>query len=294
MLVRAPATVANLGPGFDALALAVDLWNEVEADTEAPPAVRVEGEGAGELPEDASNLVFRTMAWLAREVGGSLPPFALRCRNRIPLERGLGSSAAAVVGGLVLADRLLGTGLEPDRLLEIAVDIEGHPDNVAACLRGGAVVAYLSRSGWRAEDLTPHPDLRPVVLIPEHERLPTADARRALPREVPLADAAFNAGRAALAVLALTERPALLPEALEDRLHQQRRLPMVPGARALFEELRATGLPVCVAGAGPALLAFESDGLAVPDLGPGWRVLRLQPTVGGADVRNVERPRTHP
>jgi homoserine kinase len=289
LVVGAPATVANLGPGFDALALAVDLRNEVEADTDAAPAVTVEGEGAGELPEDASNLVFRAMAWLAREAGGSLPPFALRCRNRIPLERGLGSSAAAVVSGLVLADRLLGTALDPDRLLEVAVDIEGHPDNVAACLRGGAVVAYLSRSGWRAERLTPHPDLRLAVLIPEHERLPTADARRVLPREVPLADAAFNAGRAALAVLALTERPALLPEALEDRLHQQRRLPLVPGARALFEELRAAGLPVCVAGAGPALLAFESDGLIVPDLGPGWRVLRLQPAAAGADVR--EEPR---
>ncbi len=289
LVVGAPATVANLGPGFDALALAVDLRNEVEADTDAAPTVTVEGEGAGELPEDASNLVFRAMAWLAREAGGSLPPFALRCRNRIPLERGLGSSAAAVVSGLVLADRLLGTALDPDRLLEVAVDIEGHPDNVVACLRGGAVVAYLSRSGWRAERLTPHPDLRLAVLIPEHERLPTADARRVLPREVPLADAAFNAGRAALAVLALTERPALLPEALEDRLHQQRRLPLVPGARALFEELRAAGLPVCVAGAGPALLAFESDGLIVPDLGPGWRVLRLQPAAAGADVRDEPR-----
>ena len=289
LVVGAPATVANLGSGFDALALAVDLWNEVEADTDAAPAVTVEGEGAGELPEDASNLVFRAMAWLAREAGGSLPPFAFRCRNRIPLERGLGSSAAAVVSGLVLADRLLETALDPDRLLEVAVDIEGHPDNVAACLRGGAVVAYLSRSGWRAERLAPHPDLRLAVLIPEHERLPTADARRVLPREVSLADAAFNLGRAALAVLALTERPALLPEALEDRLHQQRRLPLVPGARALFEELRAAGLPVCVAGAGPALLAFESDGLIVPDLGPGWRVLRLQPAAAGADVRDEPR-----
>jgi len=289
LVVGAPATVANLGPGFDALALAVDLWNEVEADADAAPAVSVEGEGAGELPEDASNLVFRAMAWLAREAGGSLPPFALRCRNRIPLERGLGSSAAAVVSGLVLADRLLGTALDPDRLLEVAVDIEGHPDNVAACLRGGAVVAYLSRSGWRAERLTPSPDLRLAVLIPEHERLPTADARRVLPREVSLADAAFNLGRAALMVLALTERPALLPEALEDRLHQRRRLPLVPGARALFEELRAAGLPVCVAGAGPSLLAFESDGLIVPDLGPGWRVLRLQPVGAGADVRDELR-----
>jgi homoserine kinase len=285
LVVRAPATAANLGPGFDALALAIDLWNEVEVDTEAAPAVAVTGEGAGELPEDGSNLVFRTMTYLAREAGGALPAFALRCRNRIPLERGLGSSAAAIVCGLLLADRLLEARLDADRLLEVAVDLEGHPDNVAACLRGGLVVAYLSRNGWRAERLEPHGGLRPVVLVPEHERLPTADARRALPRDVPLVDAAFNAGRTALAVLALTERPDLLADALEDRLHQGRRLPLVPSARAIFEELRAADVPVCVAGAGPSLLAFESDGRRVPELGPGWRTLRLQAASDGADVR---------
>jgi homoserine kinase len=291
LVVRVPATAANLGPGFDALAMALDLWNEVSVDLEARPAVEVAGEGAGELPEDASNLVFRSMTYLAREAGGSLPSMALRCTNRIPLERGLGSSAAAVVAGLVAADRLLGTGLHEDRLLEVAVDIEGHPDNVAACLRGGLVLAYLSPSGWRAERLEPHPALRPVLLVPEHERLVTAEARRVLPREVPLADAAFNAGRAALAVVALTERPELLPAALEDRLHQPRRLPLVPAARAVFEELRREGIPVCVAGAGPSLLAFETDRRPLPDvgdLGPSWRILRLQVASLGADVRHED------
>jgi homoserine kinase len=289
LVARAPATAANLGPGFDALGLALELWNDVEVDTEAAPAVEVRGEGAGELRRDASNVVFRTMAWLAREAGGALPPFALRCTNRIPLERGLGSSAAAVVSGMVLADRLLGTGLDPDRLLEVAVDVEGHPDNVAACLRGGLVLAYLGSSGWRAERLQAHPSLRPVLLVPLHERLPTADARRALPREVPLADAAFNAGRAALAVVALTERPDLLGSALEDRLHQPRRLPLVPAARAAFEDLREAGIPACVAGAGPSLLAFETDERRVPELGPGWQVLRLQVASTGADVREEGR-----
>lgn len=283
VVVRAPATVANLGPGFDALALALDLWNEFEADPGSQPAVEVSGEGAGELPEDATNLVFRAMAYLAREAGGSLPPMALRCTNRIPLERGLGSSAAAVVGGLLLADRLLGASLDPDRLLEVAVDIEGHPDNVGACLRGGMVIAYLSEQGWRAERMDPHPSLRPVLLIPNEERLPTADARRVLPQTVSLTDAAFNVARAALAVRAFTESPELLASALEDRLHQPRRLPLVPAARAVFEELRHAGVPVCVAGAGPSLLAFEI-GRPIPELGPGWRVLRLQPSAGGADV----------
>lgn len=289
LVTRAPATVANLGPGFDALALALDLRNEVILDTEAEPAVVIAGEGAGELPEDASNLIFRTMTFLSREAGTPLPPFRLESENRIPLERGLGSSAAAVVTGLLLADRLLGTKLEPDRLLELAADLEGHADNVAACLRGGLTLAYLSADGWRAERLEPHLSLRPALLVPEDERLATADARRALPRDVPLGDAAFNAGRAALAVLALTTRPELLSSALEDRLHQPRRLPLVPASRALFEDLRHAGLAVCVAGAGPSLLAFETDERRVPDLGPGWRTLRLQPASAGADVALEDR-----
>jgi homoserine kinase len=278
-----PATVANLGPGFDSLALAVDLWNEVSLDADAEPAIVVRGEGSGEVPEDASNLIFRSMTYLSREAGRPLPPFRLESQNRIPLERGLGSSATAVVAGLLLADRLLNTALGPDRVLEVAVDLEGHPDNVAACLRGGVVIAYLSRDGWRAERIEPDRSLKPVLLVPENERLSTTDARRVLPREVPLADAAFNAGRSALVVRALTERPELLGVALEDRLHQGRRLPLVPSARAVFEDLRDRGVPVCVAGAGPSLLAFETDA-ALPDLGPGWRVLRAGIVPGGARV----------
>lgn len=283
-----PATVANLGPGFDALALALSLGNEVEVDTGAEPAVVVEGEGAGELPADASNLVFRSMAFLAREAGGALPPFRMTSRNAIPVQRGLGSSAAAVVAGLLLADRLLGTALDEDRLLEVAVDLEGHPDNVAACLRGGLVVAYLSRRGWRAERLDPHPSLRPVLLVPVAERVATEDARRALPREVSLGDAAFTGGRAALAVVALTSRPHVLAEALEDRLHQSRRLALAPASRAVFQGLREAGIPVCVAGSGPSLLAFEGEEAPVPELGSGWSVLRVEPEPAGA--RLVERP----
>jgi len=289
LVLRAPATVANLGPGFDSLALALDLHNEVTLDTGADPAVTVSGEGAGELPEDGSNLIFRTMTFLSKEAGAPLPPFRLDSENRIPLERGLGSSAAAVVTGLLLADRLLETKLGPDRLLELAADLEGHADNVAACLRGGLVLAYLSAEGWRAERLEPHPSLVPVLLVPEHERLATSDARRALPREVPLTDAIFNVGRAALAVIALTARPELLGSALEDRLHQPRRLPLVPASRALFEELRQAGTPVCVAGAGPSLVAFEGPEKSIPDLGPGWRVLRLQAASMGADVVQEDR-----
>lgn len=274
LVARVPATVANLGPGFDTFGLAVTLHNEVVADMDGPPSVEVEGEGAGELATDASNLVFRAMTYLSRETGRPLPPMALRCENRIPLQRGLGSSAAAVVAGLTLADRLLETDLGADALLEVAVDVEGHPDNVAACLRGGLVIAYLSRHGWRAEPLEPHPGIRPVLVVPSDERVGTEDARQVLPRDVPLGDAAFNVARACLAVLALTRRPELLAEALEDRLHQGRRLPLAPASRAVFEDLRSAGVPVCVAGSGPSLAAFEVQGLRVPELGPRWRIVR--------------------
>jgi homoserine kinase len=274
LAVRVPATVANLGPGFDCLALALDLANEFTIDTEEEPGIDVQGEGADELSGDGTNLVFRTIAYVARELGGSLPAFRLSCRNAIPLQRGLGSSASAVVGGLMLADRLLEARLWPWRLLEVAVDLDGHPDNVAAAMFGGLVVVYLSGQGWRAESLSPAAALRPVVLVPEAERISTDEARRVLPRTVPFADAAFNASRTALALLALTEKTELLTEAMEDRLHQARRLDLAPGARALFQDLRDARMPVCVAGSGPSLLVFEQEGRTMWDLGPGWRALR--------------------
>ncbi len=282
--VAVPATVANLGPGFDSFGMAVDLTNEV-AVRAGPAEVEVRGEGASELPLDGSNLIRRTMAYLAREVGRTLPDVSLICENRIPLQRGLGSSSAAIVAGVLIADRLLGTDLGPDRLLQTAADLEGHADNVAPALRGGIAIAFLSKDGWRAEALRPHPGLRPVLLIPLDERLPTDDARRVLPTQVPRADATFNLARAALLSLALTERPELLIHALEDRLHQAARLPLVPAARAVFESLRDRGIPVCVAGAGPSLLAFETPEGIVPEVGTTWRVLRVSPAADGARIR---------
>lgn len=271
-----PATVANLGPGFDCLGLAVDLRNEVTVQSAGPAlSVGVEGEGSGELPADGSNLVVRSMGRLATEVGATLPPVAVRCRNRIPLERGLGSSAAATVAGLVLADRMLRASLPTERLLELAVEAEGHADNVAACLLGGLTLAYRSNGSWRAERVEPWPGLRPVLLVPDETRVSTTEARRLLPRDVPLEDAAFNAGRAALAVVALTSRPDLLAEALRDRLHQRVRLGLAPASLNLFDGLTAGGVPVCVAGAGPSLLAFPDEGSTLPDPGPGWRVLEV-------------------
>jgi homoserine kinase len=285
--VEVPATVANLGPGFDAFGLAVAMSNAVTVDTDAEPRIHVEGEGAGELPEDGSNLVVRAMATLALETGKKLPAFGLRCENGIPLARGLGSSASALVAGLTLADRLLGTDVGFGRLLQLAADAEGHADNVAPALLGGATIAYLGSDGWRAERLEAADALRPVLLIPGHERIATEDARRVLPREVPRTGATFNASRTGLLVLALAGRTELLAEALEDRLHQDARLRLAPGAQRVFQDLRAAGVPVCVAGSGPTLLAFDTGGGAIPDLGRSWRVVPTTVETRGAEVVEV-------
>ncbi|MFN2542945.1 MAG: homoserine kinase [Actinomycetota bacterium] len=274
LTVRVPATVANLGPGFDCFGLALCLSNEVTVQTDTEPSVTIEGEGASELPRDGSNLVVRAMERVFAEWGHHLPPTALTCTNAIPLERGLGSSAAAIVAGLLLADRLVGTPLPPDRILELAVELEGHADNVAAALRGGVAIAYSSADGWRAERMDPAADLRPVVLLPHEERVGTEEARNVLEPRVDRADATFNTGRAALLVLALTSRPDLLRVALQDRLHQRARLDLAPGASALFTELEAAGVPVCVAGSGPTLLAFDTEEAPVPEPGPAWRAIK--------------------
>jgi homoserine kinase len=289
LAVEVPATVANLGPGFDSFGLAVDLVNTATVDTEAPPLLHVSGEGLGELPQDGTNLVVRAMALVAVETGRKLPPFELRCENRIPLARGLGSSASAIVAGVVLADRLLETDLGLDRLLTLAADAEGHADNVAAGLLGGASIAYLSSDGWRAQPFHVDEALRPVLLIPEHERISTDEARRVLPREVPRTAATFNAARTPLLLMALGGRPELLADAMDDRLHQEARLRLAPGAHRVFQDLKAEGVPVCVAGSGPTLLAFELEGGAMPDLGVSWRVVRTRVRAEGAVVTEGER-----
>jgi homoserine kinase len=289
LVARVPATSANLGPGFDSLALALDLCNEVTVDTEAEPGVSWEGEGAAELPTDGGDAVSRAMRQAADALVAKLPPFALSSVNRIPLERGLGSSAAAAVAGVELATVLLGRHPDPGRTLVLASLLEGHPDNVAAAIHGGLTIAFDDR----AVRLDPSPDLRPAVLVPDHERLLTSVAREALPHKVTLADASFNIGRAALAVVAITERPDLLRDALQDRLHQRARLELLPSVQPAFDRVWDEGFAVCVSGAGPSLLAFEQDGRTVPDLGPGWRILRMPPRATGAEVE-VASPRLSP
>jgi homoserine kinase len=280
LTARVPATSANLGPGFDCFGLALDLCNEVTIDTDAEPVLTWEGEGADELPTDGSDLVSRAIRWVSEALGAALPrAFAVHGRNAIPLERGLGSSAAAVVAGVVLGNRLLDGPDDPETLFHQAVAVEGHPDNVAAAVFGGFTVAYDDG----AVRLDPSPGLRPVVLIPE-ARLATDAARRDLSPTIERGIGVFNVQRSALAVVALTQRPDLLVDALQDRLHQDARLDRVPVARALFDRLREEGIPVCVSGSGPSLLAFEDERSRVPDPGVGWRVLRVPVRVTGAEI----------
>ena len=279
--VAVPATSANLGPGFDCFGLALELCNEVTLDTEGPPGVTWEGEGADELPTDGSDMVSRTMAASAQQMGLELPAFSLGGVNRIPLERGLGSSSAAAVAGVVLASLVLALGLpdDPYSVFAHAAAVEGHPDNAAPAAYGGFTVALPDGFVRRFQ---PHPDLRPVVLVPEL-KLATSEARAALEAQVSRDDAVFNLAHAALMVEALTRDPSLLTVALQDRLHERARLALVPEVEEVVEGLRRAHVPVCVSGAGPSLLAFEHDG-ALESPGDGWTLLRPGVRSSGFEV----------
>ena len=235
-------------------------------------------------------MIARALDEVTRRAGGPARPYRLSCRNGIPLQRGLGSSAAAVVAGVLLADRLHGLGLAADELLTLAADLEGHADNVAAGLLGGLTVAYRAADRWRAVRLDPSPDLVPVVLVPGGARTATHEARAVLPASVPFEDAAHALGRAALAVVALTARPELLGDALDDRLHEPARLGLAPASAVLLARLRGAGIPACLAGSGPSLLAFDRAGRPVPDPGPAWTTLRPRVELTGAAVTEESSP----
>ncbi|GAA1632499.1 homoserine kinase [Actinoplanes couchii] len=294
--VSTPATSANLGPGFDALGLALTLYDDLTARvTTGGFSVTVTGEGAGDLPSGADHLVIRSMLTTFDEVGERPPGIALECVNRIPQARGMGSSSAAIVGGVQLARGLITNGheiIDDAAALRIAARIEGHPDNVAPCLLGGFTIAWTEEGGARAVKLAPAPGVRPTVFIPSEVGY-TATARAALPAEVPHRDAAFNAGRAALLTHALTTDPSLLLPATEDRLHQGYRAAGMPATAALVTALRSAGVAAMVSGAGPTVLALTQ----VPaDFEPGahWRgeVLGVDDTgacVKGGMVEHAER-----
>lgn len=282
--VQVPASTANLGSGFDALGLALGLYDEVEVEVRGDGlTVRVTGEGASSVPLDGSHLVVRALRAACDLVGIDPPGLAVRCVNAIPHERGLGSSAAAVVAGIAAAYGLAGLALD-DNAVHLAATFDGHADNVAASLLGGLALAWREGDLFRALRLEPHPDLRPVLVVPQ-ERSATAVTRGLLPSTVPHTDAAFAAGRCALAVHAVTARPDLLLPATDDRLHQDYRESAWPDTMRVVRALRANGGAATVSGAGPTVCVLTTDATlpASVDL-TGFTVLALPVDRGGVRV----------
>lgn len=296
--VSVPATTANLGAGFDCLGLALSLHNELEVRPDSETQLKVVGEGAGELPTGESNLVLRTLRKASELSGRSLPPIRVVCRNRIPLARGMGSSAAVLVSAALAANRLLGEPLTRAEILRLVVLEEGHSDNVAPALLGGLVV-----SGRKGEDpvvhrILPAGDLRVVLLVPDFT-LETAKAREAVPLTVSLTDAVLNLQNTALTALAFQSGDySLLESSLVDALHQPYRKGLIPGFDEVLEAARRAGAHgAALSGAGPTLAAFTSQsGKGVAEAmekayrecaGGGCRALILEVDREGAVVRNL-------
>jgi len=266
------ASSANLGPGFDSLGLALQLCDEIHIETiDSGLVVLVEGEGADQVPLGPEHLVVRAVRRGLQAAGVSAPGLVVQCRNAIPHSRGLGSSAAAVVGGLAAVNGLVAqtnsAPLSEVELIQLSSEFEGHPDNAAAAVLGGAVVSWIDRGGehphYSAVPLRLHPDIHLFTAIPE-ERSLTAETRILLPSQVSHDAARFNVSRAALLVVALTQRPDLLMAATEDVLHQPQRGPAMPASAEYLQLLRRHKVSAALSGAGPSLIALTTE----PELPP--------------------------
>jgi homoserine kinase len=297
--VVVPASSANLGTAFDCGGLALDVCDEYVAmvSDDAGVLIEVSGEGASDVPLDATHLVARSMALSFAAMDVQPPGFVLRCENRIPHGRGMGSSAAAIIGGLVLGRAMVIDGpavLTDDDLLQLALRMESHPDNIAAALYGGLNFSWLAEAGSAGTvKLDVHPEIVPVLAIPG-DAVPTSKARTALPAQVDFADASFNIARAALLVHALTRDPGHLLEATRDRMHQEARRTMYSASLELVERLRAESIPAVISGAGPTVLALprpmDAERLqALAD--PTWRIVEC--AVAHAGAREVPIDPTH-
>ncbi|HSL27624.1 MAG TPA: homoserine kinase [Anaerolineales bacterium] len=302
--IRVPATSANLGPGFDSLGLALDLWNETTMTLAIEYSVQVTGEGRERLSAGENNMIIRSAQQLAERVGKRLPPFHVDSVNRIPLSSGLGSSAAAKLTGLLGANVLLGKPLSREEILELATNMEGHPDNVAPALLGGLVVSTLDNGkvfthkinvdGSHSAVGSFESPIQVTVVLPD---LPysTRESRLALPEQVSMKDAVHNISRAVLIAEAFRNGDlALLGRAMTDTLHQPYRLKLIPGAPAAMDAAKKAGAAaVALSGAGPSLIAFSADGhpaigeamqRAFKDTGLESRIFPLKMSNHGAEV----------
>jgi len=295
--IKVPATSANLGPGFDTLGLALDLWNETSIPSADDFSVKVSGEGAGKLSGGKYNLIVRAAQKLADHVGKPLPPFHAECVNRVPLSSGLGSSAAAILTGLLAGNALLDDPWSKEEILNLASVMEGHADNVAAGLMGGLVVSTLEKGKAVAHQIPIGMELHITIALPDF-RLPTKEARAALPRKVSMKDATYNISRAVLVTEAFrTGDLSLLDKAMTDKLHQPYRLKLIPRALSAMDAAREAGAAaVALSGAGPSLIAFSSK--AEADVGEAMkrafeqaglkvRIFRLGVSTQGAEIQEL-------
>jgi homoserine kinase len=273
--------------------MALSFYDDYQAETIASGLeIQIIGEGAGEVPTDSSNLIYKTIQHVFQKVGEQLPALRLTCNNQIPHGRGMGSSGAAVAGGVMLAAGLLSQkrSFTEQELLEFATDIEGHPDNVAPALFGGLTIAWKDETGPHHKKLIAHRGISPLVFVPPHQ-MSTKLARSLQPESVPHTDAVFNLSRSALLVAAMTQSPELLFAATEDRLHQNYRASAMPETSQLVALLREAGHPAVVSGAGPSVLVLEpspQDRLAAIEKArknfPHWSSLTLAVDYKGANV----------
>ena len=297
--IKVPATSANLGPGFDSLGLALDLWNETTIIPAIEFSVMINGEGKERLSQGENNLVIRAARKLAERVGKHLPPFHANCVNRIPPGSGLGSSAAATLTGLLSANTLLGNAMSHEDILNLGAEMEGHADNIATALLGGLVISTSNDGNVFAHkiDLGASHDshLHIVAVVPDFH-FPTKQARAALPEQISRQDAVHNISHAALVTEALRSGDLnLLGKAMTDTLHEPYRVPLIPGAQAAMEGMKRAGASaVVLSGAGPSLIAFSSKadsdiGLAATrafeDRGLSARCFQLKMSSHGAEIQ---------
>lgn len=298
--VKAPATTANMGPGYDCLGMALDVWNtlSVEVLNGGEPIVEITGEGSGELGTGRDNLVHKSMQFLFDDAGEKMPTVRIRCDNAIPLARGMGSSAAAIASGLVAANALCSQDYSSTDILEMAATIEGHPDNVAAAVMGGMqlVIADKTEDGQRlfTVPINVPSDLHAVIFVPD-VRISTEDARAVLPETVSMADAVHNMGRVGLLVASMaTNHPEFLAIATQDRLHQPYRQPLFTPMKVIFKAaLDAGALGVFLSGSGSTVLALTKGremtvayemAEAARQASTEGKVSVTQPTVRGAHL----------
>ncbi|MDS1030689.1 homoserine kinase [Bacillota bacterium LX-D] len=293
--VRVPATTANLGPGFDTLGMSLDLYNYLElAEIEKGLEVYVQGEGEQVIPKNSDNIVLKAIVETLNRCKYKRKGLQIKLINHIPVARGLGSSAAAIVGGVYAANLLAGNKLSKEELLDIAVGLEGHPDNVAPALLGGILVSSVKNNSIIYRRIKPPEEISTVVAIPNFS-LSTKVARNVLPEKILLKDAVFNVGNIALLVLALASQDYdLLGQVMEDKLHQPYRMKLIPGMDHVFKAaIRKGALGVALSGAGPTLIAFtrgykkevgEAMQETFQNYGVSCSIKNLKPTFLGAET----------